>query len=298
MKVLSFFKKSAFYYGIVRYLLAFGMIPYGITKIFRTQFVVLPFDSWTLPLERIDGKSLAWAFLGYSGWFQILLGFLELIPSLMLLFRRTSFLGAVLLLPMTLNVFLINFALDLWIETQWLGAIFLALNTILLIFNRRRLLQIWRLLIPARTQTAKKWEWLGNAAFLVLVYFMSVPMLLDYRNQRSALTGDFIGAMPNESILDKETINGVVQPAQDYKCYFGAYGHFTQIAQDSSKHRKEYFYEQDRKNNMLILKESKGQKGEKYNFLMHGDSAFTLAQRSGNNEVIRHFKRRRIKSAQ
>ena len=55
-----------------------------------------------------DKVELTWAFLGFSTWFSILLGFLELVPGFLLLFKRTKFLGAILLFPSLLGVFLVN----------------------------------------------------------------------------------------------------------------------------------------------------------------------------------------------
>jgi uncharacterized membrane protein YphA (DoxX/SURF4 family) len=110
----AFLKGKDLYYGIVRYILGLIMIAYGLTKIMRTQVVLIPFSLWERPLEFVSGKSLAWAFLGYSQWFQVLLGILEFVPGLLLLFRRTTFFGSLVLLPVTMNVYLINKALNLW----------------------------------------------------------------------------------------------------------------------------------------------------------------------------------------
>lgn len=123
------------------------MLTYAITKILRTQFVLLPFALWQRPLETLSGKNIAWAFLGYSPWFQILLGVLEFIPSILLLFRRTALLGAILLLPMTLSVFSINQALDLWETTKQISLILLALNCLVLIFHWQRIKTVLSIII-------------------------------------------------------------------------------------------------------------------------------------------------------
>src|SRR5215831_13612339 len=61
-------------------------------------------------------------------WLQCLLGVLETLPTLLLFFRRTWRLGALLLLPVLLNVVLINFAMDLWDDTKKISATLLILN--------------------------------------------------------------------------------------------------------------------------------------------------------------------------
>src|SRR6187402_135656 len=97
--------------ALLRYFLGFSLLTYGLTKIFQTQFINVNFAVWQVPLEKLSGINLAWTFLGRTSWFQVLLGFLEFVPAMLLLFRRTAVLGAILLLPMTLNVFVINHAL-------------------------------------------------------------------------------------------------------------------------------------------------------------------------------------------
>ena len=57
---------------------------------------------------------------------------LETVPGLLLLFRRTWRLGALLLFPVMLNVVLINYALELWLDTRIVSSVLLALNIFLL----------------------------------------------------------------------------------------------------------------------------------------------------------------------
>jgi len=93
----------------IRYILGITMIVYGLIKILRIQFV-LPPDIYRHPLGQLDGVTITWAFLGFTSWFSILLGILELTPGFLLLFRKTNLLGAILLSPILLSVFLINVA--------------------------------------------------------------------------------------------------------------------------------------------------------------------------------------------
>jgi hypothetical protein len=90
-----------------RYFLGLVMIFYGLLKIFQLQFV-LPAPVFESSLKELDGVTLTWAFLGHSSWFSILLGIFEFLPGLLLLFRKTSFLGSILIFPLVLSVFLIN----------------------------------------------------------------------------------------------------------------------------------------------------------------------------------------------
>ena len=137
--IITSLKKNHIYLGIVRYSLGIFILTYSLTKILKTQFA-LPGFVWTetQTLETIASKQLARVFLGYSTWFQVLLGLLEFLPAILLFFKRTTLIGAILMLPVTLNVALINYALDLWDETKLLSLMLLFLNLLIFAFEWRR----------------------------------------------------------------------------------------------------------------------------------------------------------------
>ena len=132
---------------LVRYLLGAWMLPYGISKLANFQFQVSAWD-YAQPLGELSGKVLTWAFLGYQPWFQFLLGALETVPAVLLLFRRTWRLGALLLLPMILNVTLMNYAMDLWDATKTISLSMLMLNVILIACSFPAYAQFLKALFP------------------------------------------------------------------------------------------------------------------------------------------------------
>jgi len=228
-KILAFFTKKHLYLGIVRYVLGAVMIVYAITKILKTQFVVIPFAMWEVPLEKVSGKTLAWAFLGHSGWFEILLGFLELIPGLLLLFRRTTLAGAILLLPVTLNVYLINVALNLWDETKLLSLVLVILNIIVLLFEWRKIRDLIIIVVGKVKTRFNIWEMAINLILIAVVSFFAIKGLMDYRAQKNILTGDWINNHPFEWKMQSEQLNGRALKARDLKCYFGCYGDYSEM---------------------------------------------------------------------
>jgi hypothetical protein len=102
---------------VARLFLGLAMVPYAIDKLLAYQFKI-PAWSYAQPLGATSGSTLAWATFGYSPRLQMLLGLFELIPALLLLNARTRRLGALIMLPVLLNVALINFSLDLWSGTK------------------------------------------------------------------------------------------------------------------------------------------------------------------------------------
>jgi len=95
-----------------RYYLGITLISYGLAKFGEGQFPSPRLDS----LEQLYGDfspmGLAWRFFGYSATYKSFMGLAEIIPGLLLLFRRTTVLGALLAVAVTTNIVLVNFSFD------------------------------------------------------------------------------------------------------------------------------------------------------------------------------------------
>jgi hypothetical protein len=127
----------------LRYLLGMIMLAYGLIKVFQIQFI-LPADAYELQLKQLDGVTLTWAFLGFSSWFRVLLGIFEIVPAILLLFARTKLLGAILLFPSLLTVFIINNAYGFLPYMRIFTGVLLSINLLLIIPHRKILLKIFK----------------------------------------------------------------------------------------------------------------------------------------------------------
>jgi hypothetical protein len=94
--------------ALVRYSLIFIFPLYAVTKFLRIQFR-LPFVVLDAPLGDVAGIALTWRFFGYSYPYEFFVGLGELAGAVLLLFRRTTTLGACLLLPIAANVAFVNY---------------------------------------------------------------------------------------------------------------------------------------------------------------------------------------------
>ncbi len=93
---------------VLRYSLVFSMVIfYGYAKLVTKQFQI-NYLSLETPLKDVSSHQLLWYFFGKSNLQTFLYGLFEFIPGLLLLFRRTTLLGAVLLLPVLASVLLVN----------------------------------------------------------------------------------------------------------------------------------------------------------------------------------------------
>jgi len=96
---------------IIRYYLAFTMFLFGLYKFFRVQFPDLGFYTLTGQLGDMSPMHLAWAFLGYAHGYNVFMGIAEC-AGLLLLFRRTTTFGAILVMGALANVIAVNFSFD------------------------------------------------------------------------------------------------------------------------------------------------------------------------------------------
>ena len=123
-QILSFWTKIG-----VRYYLAYVMLVYGIMKMFVLQMSYPALTQLYTPLGDFTPMRFTWMYIGYSGPYQFLSGFLEALGGLLILFRRTLIVGLLLLLGVLGNVVLLNFLygvpVKLFSAMLWLFCIYL-----------------------------------------------------------------------------------------------------------------------------------------------------------------------------
>ncbi len=90
---------------MVRFSLAAGMLQYGGAKVIGDQGITQPDPlGWFRPLGEISTGTVMWTWLGYSKSFEFFAGVNETLGGILLLFRRTTLLGALLVLPVMIYV--------------------------------------------------------------------------------------------------------------------------------------------------------------------------------------------------
>lgn len=95
--------------------LSLVLLRYGFVKVLATQFPRLWANLDTPPLE-LNPMRVAWQFFGYSRGYQQFLGWGEVLPAVLLLFRRTRTLGAFIATVVMLNVFVVNVFFDVCVK--------------------------------------------------------------------------------------------------------------------------------------------------------------------------------------
>lgn len=124
----------------VRFYVGIMLINYGLYKVFKLQFP----DPGPYRLEQSYGNSspmgLAWTFLGFSAGYNIFMGIAE-IAAILLLFRRTMTLGAIICLMTTANVMAVNYFYD--VPVKILSTALCVMTIFLLCHSAGRLYQFF-----------------------------------------------------------------------------------------------------------------------------------------------------------
>lgn len=98
--------------GYLRLMLACTMLLYGLCKLFPLQFHMPGPRALTMKLGELEPWEVMWLFMGVSLPYTVFAGLAEILGGVMLMWRRTSLLGALILLVVMGNVALMDLCYD------------------------------------------------------------------------------------------------------------------------------------------------------------------------------------------
>jgi len=131
----------------LRYFLASYLFGYGFIKVFPSQFQAITASRLTMTVGDQSPMLLAWNFMGHSVVMQRLNGLLEVIAGLLLLFRRTTTLGAILSPAVFSFVVMMDFCFN--VPVRLLSTHLLLISVLLVLTDGRRLMSVFVLNRPA-----------------------------------------------------------------------------------------------------------------------------------------------------
>jgi hypothetical protein len=173
-----------------RYVLAAGMLAYGIPKVPAMHAIQPGPIDWTIEFGAIHPDSLIWFWLAYSPMYQMSAGVVEITAGVLLFFRRTVTLGALLAMGAMLNVaLLLNGFSKTWAEGLS-GALtpgqFLLMALMLLAPDAKRLLLFMTdRPSPRATLPFRAWQWPRLRAahpFIKTAVIVALILPLAWRN--------------------------------------------------------------------------------------------------------------------
>lgn len=143
----------------VRLLLMVCFLAYASAKFLGAQFVT---SGITLdrPVGELSGIELTWVYFGYSPLYSWFVALGQATAAVLLAFDRTARLGAAVLLPITVNIVVVNFGFDIGPDTQLASVVLLVLNLFLIACD----LSAWKRVLwdetaadPARPRSLNNW---------------------------------------------------------------------------------------------------------------------------------------------
>lgn len=203
----SYAKLAGWLRVYLRYALAFAMMSYGISKVLHLQ---MPPPGPGKLMETYGASSpmaLAWTFMGYSAAYSFFAGAMECLGGLLLLFRRTATLGAMVTAAVMANVVMMNFSFDIPVKLYSTHLLLAALVVLgpsfgrlldVLVFHRQTEPEDIR---PPQWAGWRKWSRYGLKALLIgyVVLFTTIQNHWDMWKMRHAPKGPLEGSYEVES---------------------------------------------------------------------------------------------------
>lgn len=166
--------------SILRFVLSTVMLGYSYTKLHHGH-MYLSYFALDNRLNDHSDFDIVWSFYGRYSAFQTLIGLLELVPAVLLLLRRTAFLGAVLMLPVIANVMILNIFYKIGGLTLPLSFLLTLFDLYLLYSHKDAILEFFRKVndrnskLPSEPSPTRKA--LSALRFLPLIFVTSVVLL-------------------------------------------------------------------------------------------------------------------------
>lgn len=173
---------------LVRYALGGALLAYGFAKVFHLQMPPPDPARLITPYGASSPMGLLWTFMGVSPAYSFFAGIAEVVPGILLLFRRTTHLGALMAAAVMLHVVMLNFCFDvpvkLYSSQLLVEALFLAapdFRRLLALFVLNRAIEPE----PPRRRSSISWVcWLRIAVKLGVIASFVYVSVAQYQSGR------------------------------------------------------------------------------------------------------------------
>jgi hypothetical protein len=188
--------------SIAAYYLSMHLFAYGFSKIFKVQFFLPEPNTLFTPMGQLSKDLVFWSAMGSSYSYTVFAGIIEIIPALMLAFKKTRLAGAIIAFAVMLNVFFINIGFD--ISVKVFSAFLLVLSTIIIIPEIKLLRSICfsENIVRERLTVKPKIRFLNSPALkMSIVCFLILNAIVPYLK-----TGNF-----NDDIAERPYLHGAYE---------------------------------------------------------------------------------------
>jgi len=164
------------FYTIIRYQIILRMSWFAIAKFFPVQMPFPTISQLNTNLGDFTPGKLYWLTTGVAPFFEVFAGIFELTATVLLLFRRTTTLGALMMIAILLPIWFVNIGYNAGVELASMHI--LVLSVVLLV---RDLPRFWQILVQHKNATltyvqpfvfAKNWKRTTSLALKVIFIFL------------------------------------------------------------------------------------------------------------------------------
>jgi len=161
----------------LRWHVSLSMFVYGIAK--TVQFS--PAAEVGSPVNELTGQQLMWAFYGYSIGYAKFLGIVEMIGAVLLLFRRTTLLGCLVVTVVLVNVIAQDIVYGVLEGALRAAIIYQVLTVFVVLLNWEQVARVWQALTtPGATPAILRWYWLAFGALGILIITLSLERAITH----------------------------------------------------------------------------------------------------------------------
>ena len=156
----------------LRLLSSFLILTYALRKLIGSGQFGLAHTLSARPVGSLSGHELTWYYYGYSHTYGVILGLTQAAGGMLLLFRRSALLGASILVPVMVNILLINIFFTIAAGAEMVAALVLISSLLLLWQERQRLIAVfWPDQLPDTPA--------GNRAEKIAVVVVAILLLVE-----------------------------------------------------------------------------------------------------------------------
>jgi hypothetical protein len=201
----------------IRYVLGVTMMSYGFAKVFKTQFPYPTADRLQTTYGESSPMGLLWTMMGYSTPYNLFTGGIEVLGGMLLFWRRTQLLGALVCAGALANIVMLNFCYDVPVKLYSTHLLLMSVYVMAPDLGRLIGLLVLHRAVPASPPRARWPRRREHARIAVKVLFIGYVLYSQIKGEletRDLIAGGGDVAPPVTGVFTVEefAIDGVARP--------------------------------------------------------------------------------------
>ena len=162
----------------LRYFCAFMLYMYGTSKLLHFQFN-LQSELAQRPISSLNGYQLTWYYFGVSRVYAWILGLTQVAGATLLLFRKTTLMGALAMLPVMANILLINIFILVNDYGPYVVSTLICISLLIVLWHQRigLLTLLWSTQNGEPDRSKPTHWWIRSSIVLIAAAIMTLAVL-------------------------------------------------------------------------------------------------------------------------